>query len=858
MLNIIYSFLILPIEMIVEVVYRFMYKLLDHHGFAIIAVSIVIQTLVAPLYKRSDAIQDEERARQKEMQPFTTHIRRTFKGEERFMMLSAYYREKNYKSWYAIKSSASLMLQIPFFIAAYHYLSNLNVLSGESFLFITDLSKPDMAFNVFGIGINVLPILMTAVNILSGIIYTKGFTVKEKLQVYGLAVIFLVLLYNRPAGLVLYWTMNNVYSLVRNIIKRIVKVPEKTQKDEKLLSKTISYDKDLLSKFFFWETLFIALFIGAFIPLNVVKSSAIEFINQSHGPIYLVINNLAMFLGLFVLWCGIFFAFMKEWPRFIFAAMLFTLVGACFVNYMVFDRNLGIMTPLFQYDTGVKYSTNDKIMNLVLLLVVVCLLIALMWKKITIPIRALQILVVSLICICAFNTFSVAGQVKEYEAMNAAENGDSSDQLFHMSKDGNNVVVLMMDRAISGFIPYIFKENPEIAEMFEGFTYYPNTLSFGGHTNFGSPALYGGYEYTAKAMDDRDDELLKDKHNEALLLMPRIFADNGYQVVVCDPPYAGNYSDNADLSIFDEYDNIKAYTTYDKYTFDYSEQYAPSYQATQESILRYYCVMKILPLMVQRSFYNEGKYVSGVELGINMQFLKAYSVLLKLVDNTDISEDNENCFILLQNKSVHDPSAMKIPEYELAEGVRDMKVDYEEYYNVEDFTIEGKTLSIKTLLQAAHYQSTVASLRQLGKWFDYMRQNGCWDNTRVIIVSDHGFKLGNFDYMQLSDELDVEEFNPLLMVKDFDDKNYAESDAFMTNADVPTIALDGVVLNPTNPFTGKAIDSKSKYDIQYVTKSQNYRTDPTAYKYVTEDSDWYVVTPGNIFDASNWKAAGSR
>ena len=60
-----------------------------------------------------------------------------------------------------------------------------------------------------------LPIAMTLINIIAGAIYTKGFSFKEKAQIYGMALVFLVILYNSPSGLVLYWTMNNVFSLIK-------------------------------------------------------------------------------------------------------------------------------------------------------------------------------------------------------------------------------------------------------------------------------------------------------------------------------------------------------------------------------------------------------------------------------------------------------------------------------------------------------------------------------------------------------------------------------------------------------------------------------------------------------------------
>ena len=68
MWNLLYNLIVMPIQMVVEITYLLMSRFLGNQGFAIIAVSIVIQTLILPLYKRSDALQDEEREKQKKME----------------------------------------------------------------------------------------------------------------------------------------------------------------------------------------------------------------------------------------------------------------------------------------------------------------------------------------------------------------------------------------------------------------------------------------------------------------------------------------------------------------------------------------------------------------------------------------------------------------------------------------------------------------------------------------------------------------------------------------------------------------------------------------------------------------------
>ena len=68
---------------------------------------------------------------------------------------------------------------------------------------------------------NILPIIMTAVNLVSCVIFTKGSLLKTKIQLYAMALFFLVFLYTSPSGLVFYWTLNNLFSLVKTIFYKL-------------------------------------------------------------------------------------------------------------------------------------------------------------------------------------------------------------------------------------------------------------------------------------------------------------------------------------------------------------------------------------------------------------------------------------------------------------------------------------------------------------------------------------------------------------------------------------------------------------------------------------------------------------
>ena len=117
-----------PLQLLFEVVFVMANRVVGDPGLAIIALSLAMNFLVLPLYRRADAMQEEERETELRLHKGVAHIKKTFRGDERMMMLQTYYRQNNYKPTYVLKGATSLFLEIPFFIAAYAFLSNLELL----------------------------------------------------------------------------------------------------------------------------------------------------------------------------------------------------------------------------------------------------------------------------------------------------------------------------------------------------------------------------------------------------------------------------------------------------------------------------------------------------------------------------------------------------------------------------------------------------------------------------------------------------------------------------------------------------------------------------------------------------------
>lgn len=892
------------LELVFEVVYMLVYNIIENPGLSIIALSLFMNFLVLPLYMRADAVQEEEHALEKKLQKGMAHIKKTFSGDERMMLLQTYYRQNHYKPVYALRSGVSLFLQIPFFIAAYRFLSGLSLLNGVSFGPIADLSRPDGLLQVAGISVNALPIIMTAVNLLSCAVFTKGSSLKAKIQLYVMALFFLVFLYASPAGLVFYWTLNNMFSLGKTCFYKLknpgkvlgivfagggiaaavfglfVHRPDTLRKTVfvagivvlmqvpfvwnimKSRIKRKRVQKTASRKLFFGGAVFLALLTGGLIPAAVIDASPLEFVKLTdfYHPLWYIVSSSCLAFGIFVIWAGVFYFLAKPSVRVYFDRTVCFLSGVAVMDYMFFGKDLGLLSVELTYEKGLVFTREAQLKNIFAVFGVIAALYIVYRYKEKLAADVLLVGSLAIFCMTVVNMAGIGTVVNEVKERNFEHYTAIPE--FTLSKTGKNVIVLMLDRALGEYVPYLFQEKPELEEQFSGFTYYANTISFGAHTMLGGPALFGGYEYTPAEMNKRDTELLVDKHNEALKVMPVIFAENGYQVTVCDPPYAG-YKEIPDLSIYEGYTDIESYILKGKFTEDWDNK-----QVIANRQRNFFCygILKAAPLCLQTTIYNYGLYNQADaadtletkqvgrglyrSVGVEPVFMDSYNVLSALPDITVAVEENVNTFLMMENDLTHDPMFLQEPEY-----VPAAEVDNEEFEksHQERYTYNGRTLRMMSSTQVAAYQTNMAALMQLGKWFDHMREEGVYNNTKIILVADHGKStIWEDDEHRLEGNDDMVRYYPLLMVKDFGSEEFATSEEFMTNGDVPALAMKDLIEDPINPFTGKKVEyGDKKTSKQYVMASDEFDvTENSSTQFLP--SKWYSVHD-DMRDVNNWK-----
>ena len=123
MLDFFYTILIAPLEYWMHAVLCWGYDRLHVWGWAIVVMSLVVNFVILPIYIKAESWQEEERAIRKRFEAKEAMIKAVFKGQERFAMISTMQRQAGYTPLLTLRSSIGFFLQIPFFFAAYHFLS---------------------------------------------------------------------------------------------------------------------------------------------------------------------------------------------------------------------------------------------------------------------------------------------------------------------------------------------------------------------------------------------------------------------------------------------------------------------------------------------------------------------------------------------------------------------------------------------------------------------------------------------------------------------------------------------------------------------------------------------------------------
>ncbi|MEA2013379.1 MAG: membrane protein insertase YidC [Verrucomicrobiota bacterium] len=178
------------------------------YGLAIIIITMIIKMLFWPITHKSTA----SMKRMQEIQPKVKAIREKHKDNPQMMNqeIMKMYKEKKVNP---LGGCLPMLIQIPVFFALFNTFRSAVELRQANFLWIADLSLPDTVCHIASFPIRPLAVIMGIAMILQQKLTPSSGDPSQKKMMYFMSIFFVVLLYGMPAGLTLYWTVNQIISI---------------------------------------------------------------------------------------------------------------------------------------------------------------------------------------------------------------------------------------------------------------------------------------------------------------------------------------------------------------------------------------------------------------------------------------------------------------------------------------------------------------------------------------------------------------------------------------------------------------------------------------------------------------------
>jgi len=197
----------------------FLHRFIPSYGLSIIALTLIIRSSLLPLTLKS-AISSQ---RMSQIQAPLKKLREQHKNDPARLQKATMALFKEHKV-NPMGGCLPVLLQMPVFLSLLGALRSTADLRFASFLWVPDLSAPDTIATIVGIPVNPMPILMGLALGVQTWLSSSSMNntqpgMKQIMAFMPLVVTFM--LYNFNAGLTLYWTVSNLFTIGQSqIIKR--------------------------------------------------------------------------------------------------------------------------------------------------------------------------------------------------------------------------------------------------------------------------------------------------------------------------------------------------------------------------------------------------------------------------------------------------------------------------------------------------------------------------------------------------------------------------------------------------------------------------------------------------------------
>jgi YidC/Oxa1 family membrane protein insertase len=182
------------------------------YGLAIVVITFIIKMVFWPL----TAASTRSMKRMAALQPQMKALQEKYKDDPAKMnrKLMEFMREHKVSP---LGGCLPMLLQIPVFFGFFMMIRSAIELRGAPFLWVTDLSQPDTLFHVAGFPVNLLPLLMGATMFWQAKLTppAPGMDPTQQKIMRYMPLMFMVFLYNYSAALTLYWTTQNLLTILQ-------------------------------------------------------------------------------------------------------------------------------------------------------------------------------------------------------------------------------------------------------------------------------------------------------------------------------------------------------------------------------------------------------------------------------------------------------------------------------------------------------------------------------------------------------------------------------------------------------------------------------------------------------------------
>jgi YidC/Oxa1 family membrane protein insertase len=193
-----------------------LYAWTGSYFLAIILLTIIVKSLLWPLQSRANRNMKKMSALQPEMKRL----------QEKYKEEPVKFQQEMGKVWKKagvnpLSGCWPVFIQIPIFIGFYNMLGKAVELRHHGFWWVKDLSQPDTVARLFGsVPINPLPLLMALTMLLQMKVTPQTGDKNQQRIFMFMPLIFIFLCYNFASALALYWTVQNLISIVQLLINR--------------------------------------------------------------------------------------------------------------------------------------------------------------------------------------------------------------------------------------------------------------------------------------------------------------------------------------------------------------------------------------------------------------------------------------------------------------------------------------------------------------------------------------------------------------------------------------------------------------------------------------------------------------